>query len=127
MKSIQFETDKKNPGHYSPGMISGNVLYVSGQLPVSPVDRSIPETFRDQVIRSLDNVERILEKAGLTKESVVMCRAYVAGIKNWDEFNIVYREWFGDHKPARVVVPVSELHYGALVEIECVAEIESLI
>ena len=123
MKQIQLQNAAKNPGHYSPGMITGNTLYVSGQLPVRPEDRSIPQGLRAQVIQCLDNVETVLKEAGFSRKDIVMCRVYLSDIDAWDELNAVYGEWFGDHKPARVVVPVPALHYGALVEIEAVAEL----
>ena len=66
----------------------------------------------------------MLEAAGLSRSQVVQCRIYVVGIENWDAVNEVYAEFFGSHKPARVVVPVTELHFGCLVEIEAVAEVE---
>lgn len=68
------------------------------------------------------NIEQVLKSAGITKESVVLCRVYVTDGKLWDEVNRVYAEYFGNHKPARVVVPTTELHHGALVEIEAMAE-----
>ena len=57
------------------------------------------------------------------KEDVVMCHVYIPDMAGWDEVNLAYGEFFGDHKPARVVVPTRELHHGALVEIEAVAEV----
>ena len=57
------------------------------------------------------------------REQVVQCRIYVTDIENWDAVNRVYSEYFGNHKPARIVVPVPALHFGCLVEIEAVAEL----
>ena len=53
----------------------------------------------------------------------MLCRVYVSSIALWDAVNAVYAAFFGSHKPARVVVPTRELHNGALVEIEAVAEV----
>ena len=60
---------------------------------------------------------------GLTKDQVVQCRVYIADVSYWDAINEVYGEFFGEHKPARIVVPVPALHFGCLVEIEAVAEV----
>jgi 2-iminobutanoate/2-iminopropanoate deaminase len=49
---------------------------------------------------------------------------YLSDIGNWDVFNEVYAEFLGEHRPARTVVPVSALHYGSLIEIEAIAEVE---
>ena len=72
---------------------------------------------------ALANVERILAEAGLARDSVVQCRVYIPDVAYWDEVNTVYADFFGAHKPARVVVPSRDLHGGALVEIEAVAEL----
>ena len=51
-----------------------------------------------------------------------MCRVYISDVYLWDEVNRVYAAFFGEHKPVRVIVPTRELHHGALVEIEAMAE-----
>ena len=106
MQQITLTSKLENRGHYVPGMISGDKLYISGQLPVhhetgAPMADSIEQQTRD----ALHNVERVLLAAGCTKE------------------NVVYAAFFGSHKPARVIVPTRELHNGALVEIEAIAEV----
>ncbi|MBQ2059142.1 MAG: RidA family protein, partial [Firmicutes bacterium] len=60
--------------------------------------------------------------AGTTKDRVAMCRVYIPDMALWDEVNDIYAEFFGDHKPARVVVPTRNLHHGVLIEIEATAE-----
>ena len=124
MKEVQIETKLTNKGHYVPGMISGNLLYVSGQLPVhhetgAPMADEIGQQTKD----ALHNVELVLKAAGCTKEDVVMCRVYIPDVAHWDTVNAVYAEFFGAHKPARVIVPTRQLHNGAMVEIEAVAEL----
>ena len=110
-------------GHYSPGVVSRGMLYVSGQLPMDHrTGALVPGGVAEQTRAALWNMDQVLKAAGATKESVVMCRVYVPDVKLWDEVNRVYAEYFGDHKPARVVVPTTELHHGALVEIEAMAE-----
>lgn len=124
MKEVRIESRLVNKGHYVPGMISGGMLYVSGQLPVhhetgAPMAEDIEQQTRD----ALHNVELVLNAAGCGREDVVFCRVYVSSIALWDAVNAVYAAFFGSHKPARVVVPTRELHNGALVEIEAVAEV----
>ena len=112
-------------GHYSPGVIAGGMLYVSGQLPIDPGTGKIAEGgIREQTKQALANVGRVLEAAGCRREDVVMCRVYISDMGNWDAVNEVYAEFFGAHKPARAVVPTRELHHGALVEIEATAEMK---
>lgn len=116
----------ENKGHYSPGVLSRGMLYVSGQLSVDPDTReTVKGDVRAHARQALKNLDAVLTEAGLTRSQVVQCRIYVVGIENWDAVNEVYAEFFGSHKPARAVVPVAELHFGCLVEIEAVAEVES--
>lgn len=110
-------------GHYSPGIISHGMLYVSGQLPIDhSTGKLVSGGIAEQTNTALHNMEQVLKAAGITKESVVMCRIYVPDVKLWDEVNRIYAEYFGDHRPARVIVPTTELHHGALIEIEAMAE-----
>lgn len=112
-------------GHYSPGVIAGGMLYISGQLPIDPGTGKIAEGgIREQTKQALANVGRVLEAAGCRREDVVMCRVYISDMGNWDAVNEVYADFFGAHKPARAVVPTRELHHGALVEIEATAEMK---
>ena len=121
MRFIEGLTSKG--GHYSPGVAAGGMLYISGQLPIDPATGKIAEGgIREQTRQALANVGRVLAAAGLGRESVVMCRVYISDMANWDAVNAVYAEFFGDHRPARAVVPTRELHHGALVEIEAAAE-----
>ena len=123
MKIIGGNTSKG--GHYSPGIISKGMLYISGQL---PIDHSTGKLAGGGVAEhtrvALANVESILREAGAAKEDVVLCRVYIPDVALWDQVNKEYAAFFGDHKPARVVVPTRELHHGALVEIEAMAEIK---
>ena len=124
MKEIRIETKLQNKGHYVPGMISGSTLYVSGQLPVHhETGAPMAETIEEQTKDALHNVELVLKAAGCTKENVVMCRVYIPDVTHWDTVNAVYADFFGEHRPARVIVPSRALHNGALVEIEAVAEL----
>lgn len=114
----------ENKGHYSPGVISNGILYISGQLSVDPDTREVAQGgIEDHARLALRNVERVLQAAGLTRDSVVQCRIYITDIEDWDAVNRVYADFFGAHKPARVVVPVGRLHFGCRIEIEAIAEV----
>ena len=125
MKEVRIETKLENKGHYVPGMIAGNTLYISGQLPVHhETGAPMADTIEQQTKDALHNVELVLRAAGCTKDDVVLCRVYIPDVSCWDTVNEVYAGFFGAHKPARVVVPTRNLHHGALVEIEAVAELQ---
>lgn len=124
MKTVSISSKLVNKGHYSAGVISGGMLYISGQLPVhhdtgAPISGDIAQQTRD----ALHNVELVLKAAGARREDVVMCRVYIPDAAHWDAVNDAYAEFFGEHRPARVIVPSRELHHGALVEIEAAAEL----
>ncbi len=122
---VIIEGDTSKGGHYSPGIISHGTLYISGQLPIDrKTGKLVGGGVADQAKAALANVESVLAAAGLKKESIVLCRVYIPDVSLWDQVNAAYAEYFGEHKPARVVVPTTALHHGALVEIEATAELE---
>ncbi len=109
-------------GHYSVGVRHGGLVYVSGQLGVRPDgSHTADQPFEEQVRVALGNVLRVLAAAGLGPEDAVKVTAYIVGVENWPKFNAIYAEVMGDAKPARAVVPVPELHYGYLIEIDAIA------
>jgi len=108
-------------GHYSTCIEHNGVLYISGQLPRSPVDRSIPNGITAQTHLVLSNLKLILTEAGSSMNHVLQMRIYIPDVDMWDEVNRIYAEYFVDHKPARCVVPTRDLHFGCLVEMECTA------
>jgi len=123
MQKITPAYAAENRGHYSPGMLCNGMLYISGQLSIDMDTRQAAQGGIEEHTRlALHNLERVLNEAGLTRESVVQCRVYVTDIEGWEQVNRVYAEFFGAYKPARAVVPVPKLHFGCLVEIEAVAE-----
>jgi len=124
MEKITPQYDGENKGHYTPGIISNGMLYISGQLSIDPDTQKVPEGgIKEHARLALANVERVLKATGLSRTDVVQCRVYVSDIDQWDSVNMVYIEFFGEHKPARIVVPVGKLHFGCLVEIEAIAEV----
>ena len=124
MKPIAPRYRIENKGHYSPGVISNGMLYISGQLSRDPDTGKLPEGDAGEHARqALANLDRVLTEAGLKRCSVVQCRIYITDVEMWDAVNRACAEYFGDHKPARAVVPVGALHLGCLVEIEAIAEI----
>lgn len=110
-------------GHYSQAVVHGGFVFVAGQLPVNPVTRA-PLTdapIGRQTEQVLENLRAILAAAGSNLDLVVKTTVYIADISLWDEVNAVYARIFGDHRPARAIVPTSRLHHGLLVEIDAVA------
>ena len=125
MKIIDPKFKGFNPGHYSAGVISKGMLYVSGQLSIDPDTRHVCQgDIKDHTRLALNNVDRVLKAAGVAREQVVFCRVYTPAVEYWGPINEVYAEFFGDHKPGRVVVSTTDLHFGCLIEIEAIAEVK---
>ncbi len=109
-------------GHYVQAKIAGQHVYISGQLPSRPDGAPLDnDAFETQAEQAIDNMLAILKAAGGTPADLVRVTAYIVGVGNWPLFNQVYARKLGDAKPARSVVPVPELHYGYLVEIDAIA------
>lgn len=118
-----FTPDAPSPaGHYSQAVVYGDTVYVSGQLAVDPVtgEKGIG-TVEEQTRLALRNIEQILLSSGSDLNHVIKTTAYVSDVELWGGVNEAYAEVFGDHKPARAVIPSRDLNYGCLVEIEAVA------
>lgn len=124
MKKIKPEYQNKNNGHYTPGIISNGMLYVSGQLAIDPDTKQVPKGgIEEHAKLAFENVDRVLKEAGLFRDDVVQCRVYISDIDQWNIVDQVYSDFFGKHKPARIVLPVGKLHYGSLIEVEAIAEV----
>ena len=123
-KPILTDAAPAPAGHYSQAMRSGSDLYISGQLPIRADKAALPDmSFETQVRQALANVLAILEAAGGQPSDLLRVTAYIVGVENWPEFNRIYADILGDARPARTVVPVPELHYGFLVEVDAIARV----
>lgn len=123
MKMINTPYSLNSKGHYSPAVVHDNIVYISGQLPINYEQGATVPTggIEEQTRQALLNLNYVLEKAGSSKEQVLKITVYIPDIEYWPAVNRIYSEFFGNHKPARTIVPTSPLHYGALIEIEAVA------
>ena len=108
-------------GHYSHAVVAGGLVYVSGQLAITPQGLKLTEaSFEQQATQTLANVQAALEGAGSSVGQLVQVRVYIDSMDNWPAFNAVYAGWAGEARPARAVVPTGPLHFGLKVEVEAV-------
>lgn len=121
MKTYSSEKFPKELGHYSHCVEHNGMLYLAGQLPINPVTNQIPEDIESQTRQVLENINTILNEAGSNKNQVLQARIYLTDIELRGEVNRVYSEFFGEHKPARAIVPCSKLPLNCYVEIEVTA------
>ena len=121
MESVLTSNAPAPGGHYSQAMVHERTVYVAGQLPFVPGDPDArPDGAYAQTRQALANLGAILEAAGSGLDHALQITIYVSDIDHWPEVNRAYAEALGDHRPARAVVPVGELHYGFVVEIQAI-------
>lgn len=109
-------------GPYSQAVQTGNMLFVSGQIPIDPATGAFAgEDIVTQTHQSLTNVRNILAAAGYSVNDVVKTTVLLADIADFAAMNAVYGEYFSENKPARACFAVKDLPRGALVEIEAIA------
>lgn len=120
MKKIEATHSK---GHYSAAVIHQNTVYVAGQLPINyAAGETAPAGgIEEQTRTALNNLAEVLTSSGSGMEKVLKTTVYIANIEYWSVVNRIYAEFFGQHKPARTIVPISDLHYGCLLEIDAIA------
>lgn len=126
MSKTRINTDKAPAaiGPYSQGIVSGNLLFTSGQLPIDPATDKLSEgTIEEQAHIALRNLSAIAEKAGSSLEKAVKVTVFLADIANFQAVNGVYAEYFKEPFPARSAFQVAALPLGAALEIEAVFEI----
>jgi len=124
---VQPVTSRNLPtpvGPYSPGMIFGNLVFVSGQAGRDPATGQVAPDITAQTEQVLKNVATILEAAGSGMQHVLRCGVFIVDMKEFPKMNEVYARAFGSHRPARTTVEVSGLPGdGLLVEIDAVGYI----
>ena len=109
-------------GPYSPAIIAGNQLFVSGQIPLNPLDGTFKnETIEEATKQVMENLKSIILAAGFTMNEVVKCSIFLKDLNNFSAVNQVYASYFGETPPARETVEISRLPMDAIVEISCIA------
>jgi len=122
MEFIKTDKAPQAVGPYSQAVRVGNFLFISGQIAINPETGKLEgETVAEQTERVLKNIEAILREAGFSLKDVVKTTVYLKNMCDFAEMNEVYAKFFGEHRPARATVEVSNLPLGALVEIEAIA------
>ena len=122
MEKVQPENWPLPAGHYSPGIMHNGMVYVSGQLPMD-LETRVPFTgpVGEQTELALRNVETVLNAAGSALGNVIQMTIYISDMELWGEVNMAYARVMGDHRPARAIVPVKDLHFGVMIEIQAIA------
>ena len=122
MKQVIFsENAPAAVGPYSHAIDCGNMVFLSGQVPLVPETGLIAEGgIEIQTRQMMANIKAVLDSCGLSFESVVKTTVFMTDLKDFTTFNEIYAEYFPENPPARSCVQVAALPKGALVECECV-------
>ena len=124
IKSISTPQAPTPAGHYSQATVHQGVVYLAGQLPIDPRTGSKEVgTIERQTEQVLRNIDAVLQAAGSDLAHVLKVTVYISDIELWGRVNQVYARMMGDHRPARSVVPVKDLHYGFQIEMDVIAAV----
>ena len=123
-KKIISTTEAPNPvGPYSQAVEVGDMLFISGQIPLDPkTDKLIEGGIGVQTLQVLKNIEAILNAAGYTKENVVQCQVYLSDLSLYPTMNNVYENFFIENFPAGSIIEVKKLPRDVLIEIMATAK-----
>jgi 2-iminobutanoate/2-iminopropanoate deaminase len=121
-KQVISENAPKAVGPYSQAVSSGNLLFVSGQIPLDKNGILVSDKIEDQTAQCLKNVDEILKAEGFEKNNIVKSTIFLLDLNNFSKVNDIYAAFFeGTIYPARSTVEVSKLPKDAKIEIEVIA------
>ena len=119
---IHTDNAPKAVGPYSQAILAGNMLFVSGQIPIDPaIGKVVEGGITEQAHQVLKNMGAILQETGFSFENVVKCTCLLSDMEHFAAMNAVYAEYFPVNPPARAAFSVKGLPLGVMVEIECIA------
>ena len=109
-------------GPYSPGILVGNQLFISGHIPLNPTTgKLVTESIEQATEQVMQNISNLLEVAGFSYTDVVKCTIFLTDFNDFQRMNAVYGSYFAENPPARETVQVSRLPMDAMIEISCIA------
>ncbi len=123
MEPIYPSSSARPKGHYAPAMVHNGFVYVSGQISTDADGKPVLDSVEDQALRCLKKMEVILLASNSQLDRVLKVNLYIANMDDWGRVNEVFAKFFGEHRPARLIVPTGPLHYGCSIEIDCVAAV----
>ena len=122
MKSVATSNAPRAIGPYSQAVITGNLVFCSGQIPLDPKTMEIVgDTITEQTNRVVMNLAGLLEAAGSGLQQVVKTTVYLKDMSEFSAMNEEYARHFGDHRPARAAVEVARLPKDVRIEIDAIA------
>ena len=123
MKQISTNKAPAAIGPYSQAIVSGNILFCSGQIPLDPETGAIPEGVEAQAEQALTNVKNLIESAGGKIDNVVKTTVFIKNMDDFGKINEIYAKYFTEPFPARSCVEVARLPKDVLLEVEAIVEL----
>lgn len=123
MQPIHTKNAPEAVGPYSQAIKCGDMIFCSGQIPLTADGKMVRSSVEDQTEQVLKNLTAVLNKAGSSLEKVVKTTIYLTQMDDFKRVNEVYEKYFVKNKPARATVAVAALPLDARIEIECIASI----
>ena len=121
---VQTEKAPRAIGPYSQAIISGDLVFASGQIPLDPrTGEFVSDDISEQTGQVLKNIQAVLESAGSSLDEVVKTTVFLADMNDFGAMNEVYARYFSDSPPARSTVQAAGLPRGARVEIDVIARL----
>ncbi|ATX82073.1 endoribonuclease L-PSP [Mariprofundus ferrinatatus] len=120
---IHSERAPKAVGPYSQAVVSGGVLYASGQIGLDPqAGTLVADDVESQAVQVTKNLSAVLAEAGASLTDILKVNIFLTDMGDFPKVNGIYAQWLGDHRPARATVAVAALPLGAKVEMDLVAK-----
>jgi 2-iminobutanoate/2-iminopropanoate deaminase len=121
-KAIQISGAPAPIGPYSQAILANNTLYVSGQIPLNPLNGElVVDTIENATNRVLTNIFALLKEAGMNEDNVVKCSIFLKDLNDFAVVNEIYGSYFKNIAPARETVQVAKLPLDVPIEISCIA------
>ena len=123
MKEIKTRKAPEAIGPYSQAVVTGNIVFTSGQIPVNPETNEIPDGIEAQANQVFMNLKNLLEASGSSINNVIKTTVFIQNMSDFAIINEIYANYFSEPYPARSCVEVAKLPKGVLLEVEAIAEL----
>lgn len=123
MEIISTNTAPAAIGPYSQAIKANGLVYTSGQIALTPTGELVERDIKLQTRQVLTNLRNILESAESSLDNVIKVTIYLENMEDFGIVNVIYAEFFGDHKPVRSTVAVKTLPKNVLVEMDAIASV----
>lgn len=117
-KKIETNSAPKALGTYSQAISSGNITFMSGQIPLDPKNMKLVKGNENQIRQVFKNIQAVCEASGASLEEIVKLNVYLSDLSVFNQVNEIMQEFFSEPYPARAAVQVAKLPLDSLIEIE---------